>query len=109
MGLEPSAFERFERAWGRALLSDACAVTQRELVDENDGDAWEVFRRHFLDGIEYADIGLQLRITPSEARTRARRASYRFERALRRLLSDEGVAAEDLDDEIAWLMEVSGR
>ncbi|MEY3027406.1 MAG: hypothetical protein RLZZ238_2303 [Planctomycetota bacterium] len=109
VGLEPSAFERFERAWSRALLGDACSLAERELVAEGDADAWEVFRRHFLDGMEYADIGLQLRITAAEARTRARRASYRFERALRQLLEDEGVARDDLDDEIAWLMEVSGR
>lgn len=109
VGLEPSAFESFERAWSRALLGDACSLAQRELVAEGDGDAWEVFRRHFLDGIEYADIGMQLRITAAEARNRARRASYRFERALRQLLEDEGVARDDLDEEIAWLMEVSGR
>lgn len=109
VGLEPSAFEKFERAWSRALLGDACSLAERELVAEGDGDAWEVFRRHFLDGIEYADIGMQLRISAAEARTRARRASHRFERALRQLLEDEGVARDDLDDEIAWLMEVSGR
>lgn len=109
IGLEPSAFEQFERAWSRALLGDACALAERELVDEGDAEVWEVFRRHYLDGLEYADIGLQLRITAAEARTRARRASYRFERALRQLLEDEGVARDDLDEEIAWLMEVSGR
>lgn len=109
IGLEPSAFEQFERSWSRALLGDACALAEQELARAGDSDAWEVFRRHFLDGIEYADIGLQLRITAAEARTRARRASYRFERALRKLLADEGVAESELDDEIAWLMEVSGR
>jgi DNA-directed RNA polymerase specialized sigma24 family protein len=109
IALEPSAFEQFERAWSRALLGDACSLAQRELVAEGDGEAWEVFRRHYLDGLEYADIGLQLRITAAEARTCARRASYRFERALRQLLEDEGVARDDLDEEIAWLMEVSGR
>lgn len=109
IGLEPSAFESFERSWSRALLGDACSLAQRELVAEGDGDAWEVFRRHDLDGLEYADIGLQLRITAAEARTRARRASDRFERSLRGLLEDEGVARDDLDEEIAWLMEVSGR
>jgi len=109
ISLEPSAFEQFERSWSRALLGDACALAEQELAHEGDADAWEVFRRHFLDGIEYADIGLQLRITAAEARTRSRRASYRFERALRKLLADEGVAESELDDEIAWLMEVSGR
>jgi DNA-directed RNA polymerase specialized sigma24 family protein len=108
-GLEPSAFEEFERAWSRALLSDACTVAEQELVAEGDADAWACFRRHNLDGLEYAEIAQQLRIAAAEARTRARRAAYRFERALRRLLADEGVTESDLDDEIAWLLEVSGR
>ena len=89
--------------------TDACELAERELVAEGDADAWASFRRHNLDGLEYAEIAQQLRITPAEARTRARRAAYRFERALRRLLSDEGVAESDLDEEIAWLMEVSAR
>ncbi len=109
VGLEPSAFEQFERAWSKALLADACSVASQELIAEGDGDAWECFRRHNLDGLEYAEIAQQLRVTPAAARAHARRAAYRFERALRQLLEDEGVAREDLDEEIAWLMEVSGR
>lgn len=107
--LEPAAFEQFERSWARALLADACDIAQQELVAEGDGDAWEVFRRHNLEGLEYADIAMQLRIGAPEARTRARRAAYRFERALRRLLTDEGVATDDLEEELAWLLEVSAR
>jgi DNA-directed RNA polymerase specialized sigma24 family protein len=109
VGLEPSAFEEFERAWSRALLTDACELAERELVAEGDADAWASFRQHNFDGLEYAEIAQQFRITPAEARTRARRAAFRFEHALRRLLSDEGVAESDLDEEIAWLMEVSTR
>jgi len=109
VGLEPSAFEQFERAWSRALLSEACTVASQELIAESDGDAWECFRRHNFDGLEYAEIAQDLRITTAEARTRARRAADRFERALRQLLEDEGVARDDLDEEIAWLMEVSAR
>ncbi|MEY2795172.1 MAG: hypothetical protein RIR10_888, partial [Planctomycetota bacterium] len=59
VGLEPSAFEEFERAWSRALLSDACELAERELVAEGDADAWASFRRHNLDGLEYAEIAQQ--------------------------------------------------
>ncbi len=109
IGLEPAAFEAFERAWSRALLADACTLAEQELIAESDADAWESFRRHHLDGLEYAEIAQQLRITPAEARTRARRAAYRYERALVQLLRDEGVGEDELDAEIAWLLEVSTR
>jgi len=109
IGLEPAAFESFERAWSRALLADACTLAEQELAAENDSDAWEAFRRHHLDGLEYAEIAQQLRITPAEARTRARRAAYRYERALVRILREEGVSEDDLEAEIAWLLEVSAR
>jgi hypothetical protein len=109
VGLEPQAFEGFERAWSRALLSDACAVAERELVAEGDGDAWHAFRRHFLEGVACAALGAELRIGAAEARARVHRASSRVERALRVLLEQEGVDHDVLDDELAWLMEVSGR
>ena len=109
IGLEPSAFEQFERAWSRALLTDACTLAEHELVAEHDANAWEIFRRHHLDGLEYAEIAQQLRMTSAEARTHARRAAYRYERALVRLLRDEGVGDDDMDAEIAWIVEVSGR
>jgi len=45
----------------------------------------------------------------ADARTRAARAAARFDAALRETLSEEGVAAEDADDELAWLMEAAMR
>jgi hypothetical protein len=32
-----------------------------------------------------------------------------FDRTLREALREEGIAAEDLDDELAWLMEAATR
>lgn len=109
IALEAGAFERFERAWSRALLGEACALAQRELVAEGDGDAWEIFRRTSFEGVGSIEIGRERGIAAAEIRALARRGGERLEHAMRGLLEAEGVARDDLDEEFAWLMEVSGR
>jgi predicted ATPase len=43
------------------------------------------------------------------ARALARLGHARFERALREILAEESVSPEDVDVELAWIYEVSGR
>lgn len=123
---EPAAYERFEREWARHVLSEAAARAEQGLVAEGRADAWQAFKRHVIDGVPYDAIargvgertqaGAEGR-TPAEsarapaesARTLARLGHARFERALREILADEGVAPSDIDVEMAWLYEVSGR
>jgi hypothetical protein len=77
--------------------------------DENDADAWEIYRRTALEGAETTRIARERGITTTDARTRAARAATRFDAALRETLAEEGVAAEDADDELAWLMDAALR
>ncbi len=107
--LEPHAFEHFERAWSRAMMNAACSIAQAALESSDDAAAWNAFRLHFLEGNEYAALSQQLGLTVSAARINARRAHERVDGALRQLLRDEGVADEDVNDELAWLIEVSKR
>jgi hypothetical protein len=120
---EPGAYERFEREWARHVLSEAAARAEQGLVAEGRADAWHAFKRHVIDGVPYDAIargvgegradGSQAAATgrtPAEAaRTLARLGHARFERALREILVDEGVAPSEIDVEMAWLYEVSGR
>ena len=107
--LEPHAFEHFERAWSRAMMNAACSIAQAALGSSDDAAAWNAFRLHFLEGNEYAALSQQLGLTVAAARINARRAHERVDGALRQLLRDEGVADEDVNDELAWLIEVSKR
>ena len=107
--LEPHAFEHFERAWSRAMMNAACSIAQAALESSDDAAAWNAFRLHFLEGNEYAALSQQLGLTVAAARINARRAHERVDGALRQLLRDEGVADEDVNDELAWLIEVSKR
>lgn len=136
IGLEPGAFEEFERAWSRTLLSEAGARLRRELAGEDDLNAWEAFQRHHFGRAEFAEIARELGITAAEARARARRAAPRFEAALVDLVREELAAPrrggdpgveearndqearndeeapgdrEALEAEMAWFFEVSGR
>lgn len=123
---EPGAYERFEREWARHVLSEAAARAEQGLVSEGRADAWHAFKRHVIDGVPYDAIArgvgdaskpdgpsrspAEAARTPAEsARTLARLGHARFERALRDILADEGVAPSEIDVELAWLYEVSSR
>lgn len=107
--LDPQAFEAFERAWACAVIAEASQRAARASHDENDADAWEIYRRTALEGAETTRIARERGITTTDARTRAARAAARFDAALRETLAEEGVAAEDADDELAWLMDAALR
>ena len=121
---EPSAYETFEREWARHVLSEAAARAEQQLVAEGRADAWHAFRRHVIDGVPYANVaeglagggpdsagsetGSGARKSES-ARTLARLGHARFERALLEILTDESVSPQEVDLELAWIYEVSGR
>ncbi len=126
---EPSAYQTFEREWARHVLSEAAARAERQLVAEGRADAWHAFRRHVIDGVPYANVaegiargggageaddsrtadGVDKAAKAESARTLARLGHARFERALREILTQESVSPEDVDVELAWIYEVSGR
>lgn len=107
--LDPQAFEAFERAWARATIADAARRAERVSHAESDAAAWEIYRRTALEGAETRELARERGITTTEARAHAARAAQRFDHALRETLAEEGVAAEDADDELAWLMDAALR
>lgn len=107
--LDPQAFEAFERAWAARVVAEAAARTREAAEAAGDADAWTIFQATALGGRETAALARERGITTSDARTRAARMAGPFDRALRDALHEEGIAAEDLDDELAWLMEAATR
>jgi hypothetical protein len=109
--LDPQAFEAFERAWAAGVVAEAAARTRdaAETAGEAEADAWHIFRKTALEGHETSALARERGITTAEARARATRMAEPFDRALRDALREEGIAAEDLDDELAWLMEAATR
>ena len=107
--LDPQAFEAFERAWAQAVIARASVRACEAAEAAGDADAWMIFRATSIEGREASVLARERGITVAEARARAARMAEPFDRTLREALREEGIAAEDLDDELAWLMEAATR
>ena len=97
----PTAEAVFEREWARAIVSDACGMVERELHDSGDALRWAIFARHVIDGRTYSEIAEEQGITAADARNATRMVRERVDRALGRLLRDEGVPPSDVLAELA--------
>ncbi len=111
---EALAFERYERAWGRSTLSHAHARVLVDLRAANNEDACEFFRRRFIERESLTTIANALGISTGNCRERARELDARLDSSVRALLASEGCACDEsgassIDDELAWLMEVTTR
>lgn len=99
----PTAEESFEAAWARSLLSDAATAVQAELVSDGRGNAWELFARHIIDCVAYADCCPPLGYTVDAGRAVTRMVSIRIRRTLRELLLQEGTPETEIGIELRTL------
>lgn len=95
----------FDREVARAIVAEASRRAETGCREGQLVEHWELFRRHFMDGRAFAAIAPDFGVTPERAAVMARTAAHRFKRALRELVSWEGAADEQVDQEIAHLME----
>jgi hypothetical protein len=88
----------FERAWARAILAEACAQVEQALVAEGRDRAWEIFRRHSLDGLPYGELVENFRregndeygLTRQQMAELVRGVTTRLRARVRELLEEEG-------------------
>jgi len=99
----PTAAEAFEIAWARSILSDAAMAVEAELREEGRLDAWEIFRRHVIDGEPYAQCCPPLGRSADQGRTLTRMVSIRIRRCLRELLLQEGTPEAEIGVDLAAL------
>ena len=97
--LSPEAI--FEREWARAIVGDACELVERELHDAGDSARWAMFARHVIDGKTYDEIAAEAGASAADARNATRMVRARIDRALERLLVEEGVPPSAIDEELA--------
>lgn len=90
----------FEREWARALVAGACEVVERELHAAGATDRWEIFARHVLDGRSYDEIARERGCLPADARNATRMVRARIDRALGRMLREEGLPSAEIAEEI---------
>lgn len=99
----PTAAEAFEIAWARSILSDAATSVEAELREEGRFAAWELFRRHVIDGEPYAQCCPPLGHSVEQGRTLTRMVSIRIRRCLRELLLQEGTPEAEIGADLAVL------
>lgn len=104
---EASPPEReFEREAARALVADALEATRHRCAEAGQLQHFEVFVRHLLHDIPYGDMAGEFALTPSHCAGMSRTVSVKFRRAVAELLMEEGIDPQDVEAEIARLMEV---
>jgi DNA-directed RNA polymerase specialized sigma24 family protein len=101
MGESPTAEAAFDREWARSIVSEACELVALELETEGASGRWSLFRRHVFDGQSYEEIALQHACDVRTVRNACRVVRSRLDSSIRRLLRDEGIRGDALDDELA--------
>ncbi len=101
---QPDPAAAFERAWAKAILSEACAQVEQALVAEGRDRAWRVFRLHALDGRAYGELEAEFALSRQQMADLVRGVTARLRTRLRELLDEEGHFGDDAIDEIVRLL-----
>jgi len=96
----------FERAWALAVVREATARAEIELLEEGRSVDFDIFRRHAIDGQPYAAFAHQLDRSEQQCAGATRLVAQRVRAKLAELLAEEGVPERELDDEIARVREM---
>lgn len=94
-----------EAAWSRALLMNACEHVESELRRSGHDTAWEIFRRHFIDGRSYRELSREFAMNAAAMAESSRRVSGLLRETVRLLLVREGVAPKDVERELYAMLE----
>jgi hypothetical protein len=71
------AVRAFEEAWALEMLNAAHELVHADLAARGKLDEYDVFRRHVIDGVEYAVISADLGLTRQQCANMVRRVSER--------------------------------
>jgi DNA-directed RNA polymerase specialized sigma24 family protein len=98
------AVEEFDRIWAASMVRSAAGMARERCVQEGFEKHWEMFERHFVRGVSYADLAVEFDVTGGQSASMVRTASIRFRQAVVDLLLKDGATEDELDEEIARLM-----
>ena len=103
---EPATIDReVDRNWARSLVAAACRDAQASCQEDGLGEHWELFIRHHLDGVAYADCVREFGVDPKRCAVMVRTASDRFRSAVQERLRQDGVPDAEIDEELVSLQE----
>lgn len=105
---EPDAAMAMERSWAEAVVAGALRDTLAGLEVSRRQAAWEVFQRHFVQGVTYEDIAAQTGRTLLDLKADAKLVQRRLRAEVEQRLRQDGVPESRLEEEtdhlIAMLM-----
>lgn len=101
----PKRVAEAEAAWARALLLEACERARAELEQSGHGDAWDIFRRHFIDGRSYRELESEFGLRPAAMAEASRRVSNLLREHVRLLLVRDGVRPEEIEAELRAMLD----
>ena len=93
-----------DAAWARAVLTEACDLVSAELIASGHGRAWDIFRRHFIDGRPYGYLEHEFGLRPAAMAEASRRVTSLLRQSIRLILVRDGVAPDDIDAELRGML-----
>ena len=102
-GVGDDSTTEFDRAWAVSVVREASEMTAAGLEARDRRKHWELFVRHFVDGVSYGDLVEPYGLTPSQAASVARDVAFELRRCLRVVLSRDGITEADLAPELALI------
>lgn len=100
-----SAERAFDRVAARAIVGEALERTREACLACGQPVHLEVFMRHLVGHQPYETLAPSLGLTPTQCAGMTRTVASKFRRCLAEVLVREGADPQDLDGEIARLME----
>jgi hypothetical protein len=95
-----------ERSYAETVVLEARDRTKRILEEQGMARHWRVLWGYYYEGRKYQDLAVELRTSCNNVRTKlAKDAREVFRRVLCDLLERDGVPADDIEAEIAQLLE----
>lgn len=95
----------YRKQIARNLVREAMRSTGEALEGEGMGEHWQVFRRHHLEGVSFAQIAMSKGISEERAAVMSRTAARRLRARLRDLCAWPGASNEEIDREILSLFD----
>jgi RNA polymerase sigma-70 factor (ECF subfamily) len=104
----PSPEASFDRAWALAIFEEALAALEAELASGERRGPFEILRELFRFGetAPYAELATRFGMSVPQVKSFVHRAKARFRHLLRERVADTLEAGEDLEAEMAAVLEL---
>jgi DNA-directed RNA polymerase specialized sigma24 family protein len=105
---EPAGLLALERAWAMRVMIEAHDRVRSEFDADGKSAWWELFRLHSVQGLGYADASQAAGVPFTSASHINRVVATRLRDRLAALLARDGVASDEVDQELALMQDLLG-